>query len=359
MANVYGKTWWGKKWLDVFNEISDENRLPRGKTYANTGRAHSIKTEKNVITARVNGSRPSPYKVKIILNEFTDEQKATISQIINESPTILSALVSKQLPPQLFERLEEAGIHIFPHGWRNLQADCSCPDWAMPCKHIAAVLYLICAEIDKNPFFVFLLHGCDLLGMLGDLQPENVDKLLKVPSLTSVLNDGNATTSVFDQAVLDNIDLSGIRNLGENIKSMLRDDPVFYDKNFREILSDCYKFWAKHVYSRLTFLDFKLPLTRVPKGSNAKSKSIKKETEEEVFAKKWMHPEQIATLSLDFEDNYDIFDVKAGDYIPFQKRDASFPHLAKLLYDIPNSYLHKVCNELRFLHMVSQFVGKL
>jgi hypothetical protein len=178
---TYGKTWWGKKWLETFNGIDYDNRLPRGRTYANTGRAYGIEIKENVITALVTGSRPRPYKVEIVLSKFTPSEQKIIHQTIVNSPSILSGLLNKKLSTKLLDQLKYHGIRLFPQNWQAIKAECSCPDWAMPCKHIAAVIYLIGAEIDKNPFIVFEIHGCDLLSMdFGNQNLEHVQKLLLI-----------------------------------------------------------------------------------------------------------------------------------------------------------------------------------
>lgn len=145
--SIYGRTWWGKKWLQSFSEVDYDNRLSRGRTYANTGRAFGIQINGNTITAKVSGSRPHPYKVKITLNELNS---SAIRCIIENSPSILPKLINRQLPTLLFDKLNDSGIKLFPSNWEEMNASCNCPDWAMPCKHIAAVIYLIAAEIDKT-----------------------------------------------------------------------------------------------------------------------------------------------------------------------------------------------------------------
>ncbi|GFR26342.1 uncharacterized protein Rv2102 [Trichonephila clavata] len=139
---IYGRTWWGKKWLQSFDGIDYDNRLPRGRTCANTGRAFDIKINGHIVTAKVHSSaykiRAHPYKVEIILNELSSSEQHTIRQIIETSPSILSKLINRQLPTSLFDKLNDLGIKLFPSNWEEMNANCNCPDWAMPCKHIAA-----------------------------------------------------------------------------------------------------------------------------------------------------------------------------------------------------------------------------
>ena len=177
---IYGQTWWGQKWLETFNDIDDENRLPRGRTYANTGKAHDIKIQGNIVTAKVSGSRPSPYKVKITFQEFDLGIKENLKEIISNSPLILSQLLNKKLPLQIVKNLEQAKIKLFPSSWQEIKASCSCPDWAMPCKHIASVIYLLCAQIDKNPFTLFEVHNCDLLNLITEYRDGHISEIQKI-----------------------------------------------------------------------------------------------------------------------------------------------------------------------------------
>lgn len=159
----YGTTWWGQQWLNALGNIDYSNRLPRGRSYANKGAARDIEINGNRITAKVQGSRPSPYKVNISIPVFTGGERAKILGIITENPLLLSQLLNRELPSGLNEALLKEDIRIFPRAWKDLDGGCSCPDWAVPCKHMASVLYLVANEIDKNPFLVFQLKDFDII----------------------------------------------------------------------------------------------------------------------------------------------------------------------------------------------------
>ncbi len=73
---------------------------------------------------------------------------------------MLVKLASRQLDPKVLNICEKLGIHLFPTSWHDLEMECSCPDYAVPCKHIAAVMYVLSKEIDSNPFI--LLHFAEL-----------------------------------------------------------------------------------------------------------------------------------------------------------------------------------------------------
>ena len=152
---TYGKTWWGQQWLQALTNIDEGNRLPRGKTYANKGAVRGLKIEINEISAQVQGSQPRPYKSRLTVRLFEKAEKAALLTEIRQNPALLAQLLNRQLPPELIQFADRRGIRLFPRSFSELQAGCKCPDHAMPCKHLAAVIYLIANEVDQNPFLVF------------------------------------------------------------------------------------------------------------------------------------------------------------------------------------------------------------
>lgn len=161
-AYVFGKTWWGKAWVLAIELVDrDTNRLPRGRMYAKNGSVLDIEVSKGKVTAHVQGRRRSPYRVSISLPKFSKRQRQVVREIIVSDPALASELGLGRMPERLAEMLEEEEIFLFPEAWDDIVAGCSCPDWANPCKHLAAVYYILAEEIDKDPFLVFRLHGLD------------------------------------------------------------------------------------------------------------------------------------------------------------------------------------------------------
>ena len=245
VTRAYGTTWWGKQWLQSLNQIDNANRLPRGKTYANKGMAHDLVREGNTITAKVSGSRPQPYKVSITVPPFTADEQLRLLQLINDHPLFLSRLLNHELPPDLNDACLAANIHIFPRRWTDLRGSCSCPDHAVPCKHMAAVLYLIANEIDKNPFIVFNLHNFDLQqSLLADEQPGAAAELLAVPSLASLQQPRlpGAALPPLDEQLLAALDFSLLPDCSGELLSLLSDKPVFFPEgDFKKILTAAYR----------------------------------------------------------------------------------------------------------------------
>lgn len=114
MAEKFGKTWWGQQWLRALNNIDFSNRLPRGATYARRGSVTSLEINGNRIQAKVKGSRPSPYKVDIILPVFDDPERTDFLEALSTRPLIISRLFNRELAPELLSLAEDNGLQVFP-----------------------------------------------------------------------------------------------------------------------------------------------------------------------------------------------------------------------------------------------------
>jgi SWIM zinc finger len=136
----------------------DRNRLPRGRTYARTGAVERIELSEGEVKALVQGSRPQPYSVRVRVREFSDDEWDTILDALAAELGHTAALLDGELPPEVAGDVRGAGFDLLP-GAGELVPRCSCPDWADPCKHSAAVCYLVADELDRDPFALLLLRG--------------------------------------------------------------------------------------------------------------------------------------------------------------------------------------------------------
>lgn len=155
----FGTTWWGKRWIEVLEGFDIGARLGRGRSYARSGQVLSIDIEPGVVTARVQGSRPTPYKVTIKMDAYKKGKWEKIQETLRNTPFFAARLLAGDMPPDLEHVLSESGLSLFPERSIDLDTDCSCPDWSNPCKHIAAVYYLLAEEFNRDPFLLFLLRG--------------------------------------------------------------------------------------------------------------------------------------------------------------------------------------------------------
>ena len=237
----YGSTWWGQQWLQALSNIDFSNRLPRGRSYANTGKVRSVDVQGNSIHAKVQGTRPSPYRVNISVPVFSAEEKQRLVGEVARNPALVAKLLNRELPPDLLQFAEKQNIHVFPHSWRDFSMNCSCPDFAVPCKHLAAVIYTLAEEIDRNPFMVFELHGLDLVKALESknihIGGKQSERITKVPNLFILVPDYPRKPDTLNPGQLD---FTTIPSISADMLTLLKPHPLFFEKDFREVVEKLY-----------------------------------------------------------------------------------------------------------------------
>ena len=245
MAIQYGKTWWGQQWLNSLSKIDNSNRLPRGRTYANKGAVKNIEIETNAISAKVQGSAPRPYKVMVSVPIFTNNQKQALLEAILGNPTLLAKLLNRELPQELAKFAEEKNIPLFPKSWRDFPMKCSCPDSAVPCKHLAAVIYIIANEIDKNPFLVFQLHDFDVLGEVSSRYSVGKKSGIRVNAFVDFFEEKFAEIAKIKDNIFDDIDFSYIEPMSDKLLKIIQGSPIFAEKDFKKNLQKAHKLLPK------------------------------------------------------------------------------------------------------------------
>ncbi|GHV72209.1 helicase [Bacteroidia bacterium] len=263
MAETFGKTWWGKHWLRSLEHVDYGNRLPRGSSYARSGRVQTIQINENHIVAKVSGSRSLPYQVNIVVPSFSEQQIDLLMDKIIERPALISKLLNRELDPAILNIAEENGLKVFPKQWTDFKMQCSCPDWAVPCKHLAAVIYMLSREIDNNPFLVFEMHNVNLLKELKKRGVFIADQTkTEIPLLRNILKINKSKAIKRNaEAVYERVDFSQLQNISEALVQLLPDAPPFYPSgNFREKYSAHYLRIGKEAYR---ILDKRLDINSV------------------------------------------------------------------------------------------------
>lgn len=155
----FAKNWWARKWLLAMERLVPAARLQRGKHYARIGQVLSMQEIKEGVSARVQGSRPLPYKVNIGVSHLDDETWEKVLDAMAGQAIFTAKLLAGEMPEHIEEAFSAAGASLFPARHGDLQTKCSCPDWANPCKHIAATHYILGDRFDEDPFLLFRLRG--------------------------------------------------------------------------------------------------------------------------------------------------------------------------------------------------------
>jgi uncharacterized Zn finger protein len=158
-ADTIGETWWSKRWVDVLESFGMGTRLARGRSYARQGLVLFIDITPGVVQARVQGSIDKPYEITIQLQPLSDVQWEQVTEIMASRAVFAARLLAGEMPRDVEEAFREVHLSLFPANEAGLHTACSCPDWARPCKHIAAVYYVLAERFDADPFLLFRLRG--------------------------------------------------------------------------------------------------------------------------------------------------------------------------------------------------------
>ncbi|WP_406042250.1 SWIM zinc finger family protein [Micromonospora sp. NBC_00898] len=164
-----GQSWWSRRFLEVLESFALGTRLTRGRAYARRGQVLRLDIAPGLVTAAVQGSRPDPYPVRIELPAFPAEVWDRIEAELAGQAFFSARLLAGDLPAELEELFAGAGAPLFPSTVEELTQRCGCPDFAVPCKHLAATFYLLAEAFDADPF--------QLLHWRGRSRAELLDRL--------------------------------------------------------------------------------------------------------------------------------------------------------------------------------------
>lgn len=183
-GGTFGKSWWAKRWVQVLEGFDIGARLGRGRTYARKGQVLAIDIKRGEVRAKVQGSRPKPYNVTIQVKTIPAADWSKLTEALSRQALFLAKLLAGEMPQDIEAVFKETGLSLFPQKRGDLSTDCSCPDPSNPCKHIAAVYYLLGEEFDRDPFLIFRLRGLEreeLLGRLSQTEPSEQSATEPIP----------------------------------------------------------------------------------------------------------------------------------------------------------------------------------
>lgn len=155
----FASSWWARRWLEALERLMDPGRLARGRSYARRGQVISIEETKTGVRALVQGSCLRPYSVTIRLDHLSDAEWDQVLDVLAGQARFAAQLLAGEMPEDIQDVFIAAGVSLFPARASELETACSCPDWANPCKHVAATHYLLAEQFDEDPFLLFRLRG--------------------------------------------------------------------------------------------------------------------------------------------------------------------------------------------------------
>jgi SNF2 family DNA or RNA helicase len=223
--------------MEVLDSYSMGERLNRGRRYANGGKVLSLSIKDRRVSARVKGSSRPSYTVIIDFPALKEKDK--VLKLIEEDPALLAQIAAGELPESFLQKLKKSGLNLIPARWRDMVRACSCPDYGDPCKHMAAVYYVLAREVDADPHLLFRLRGIDLSELTkrygGTLDQEPAPPF-EIAASSSKAGAG-ARVPVIPE----------IPHCGELICSLLPPAPPFCERDFAVLMAEFYHHAARFI----------------------------------------------------------------------------------------------------------------
>lgn len=191
-------TWWGQAWNKNLESYADySNRIGRGKSYVRHGAILDLKIHPGKVTALVQGSRSKPYSLEIKIKAIQKAKWSKIKKACQGNLSSVSKLLEGKFPKDLQNIFTEKGKGLFPSP-REIDFNCSCPDWASMCKHIAAALYGIGSRLDDDPSLFFTLRKVKLDDLVSEVaQDKSKSMLSKAKKKSSRVIDDSDVSEMF------------------------------------------------------------------------------------------------------------------------------------------------------------------
>ena len=165
-----GESWWSQRFIDLLESFGLGSRLERGRAYARAGQVTELDVEPGIVLAKVQGSRYTPYRVRIRAKVFSEYQWRRAEKAIAARALTLAKLLAGEMPHDIEEVLAACKLTLLPGSYDELRATCTCPDAANPCKHLAAVYYILAERFDEDPFALFTWRGMTREELLEQLR---------------------------------------------------------------------------------------------------------------------------------------------------------------------------------------------
>ena len=166
---TFGNSWWAKRWIGVLENFDIGSRLARGRAYARTGQVIDISITAGHVAAKVQGSQTKPYTVTMVIQQLSQVEWQRVVQAVGAKALFVAQLLNGVMPQDIERAFALAHVSLFPTHLDEITTVCSCPDWSNPCKHSAAVYYLLGEEFDRDPFLLFALRGLERNSLLTQL----------------------------------------------------------------------------------------------------------------------------------------------------------------------------------------------
>lgn len=192
-GQTLARTWWGKAWNKNLERYADyHNRIERGRSYVRHGTVLDLQVLPGEVRALVQGSTAKPYQVVVSIKSIAKSHWLDIKKECQGKLDSLPELLAGKFPLALQEVFMREGAGLFPTP-KEITFECSCPDWASMCKHVAAVLYGVGARLDEDPSLFFTLRNVAVNDLITAAVKETTARILTkaAPKSAKVIADAD------------------------------------------------------------------------------------------------------------------------------------------------------------------------
>jgi uncharacterized Zn finger protein len=188
------KTWWGERLLDALEDFTDSGRLARGRAYASEHRVKQWLIKKGIIQAKIRGNtnpyygvyKEPTYNTEVQMTRLTQAQWKKIIERLTQRASFIAKLLVDEIPENIEDVFAEFNTHLLPDSYKDFKVSCDCPDYAVPCKHIAGVCYRLANILDNNPLLLFEMRGLAPEKLHQELIKSPLGKILANAQVTNV-----------------------------------------------------------------------------------------------------------------------------------------------------------------------------
>ena len=182
----FAKTWWGQRFIAALENFTDSGRLQRGRAYSTDNRIKQWILQKGKVDAKMRGNinpyfgvyKEPTYNVSVQMTHLSAAEWKKVIQKLSLQASFIARLLLNEIPENIETIFAEAGVHLLPNSYKDFKVSCDCPDYAVPCKHIAGVCYRLAGQFDQDPFLLFELRGLAPEKLLQELANSALGKVL-------------------------------------------------------------------------------------------------------------------------------------------------------------------------------------
>jgi len=159
LEEAVGESWWARRFIELLESFGVGSRLELGRDYARGGQVTELEVEPGIVLAKVQGSRFTPYRVRIRAEMLSEHQWRRAEKAMAEQALSLAKLLAGEMPHDIEECFAACRLTLLPASYGELRASCTCPDEENPCKHLAAAYYVLAERFEEDPFLIFTWRG--------------------------------------------------------------------------------------------------------------------------------------------------------------------------------------------------------